>query len=328
MLYFALKDIKENMIEKLKSELEDPSRISVRGRKLDEVKLPSELSSRLLPVYLLANKYCPTNRDTFLKVVKRIPGSPSWPSYQGRVIHKLCFKLTECVRGYILRRNIIQKINILRYIQRSGRNFIGELTSDIDREIARMANGPSNTEKNNFLKNLFKLVRMESEIASTFVDYIIATNFDVQLDSEFNRIFPFQREISLNATPLGFSRGVRPDFVYSRGNSIIVGDIKTGDVKEFHKLVVAAYALAYEYDEGVPINFGTILNIKFSNRRNVPIYKDTEIMVITDKYRQAFLELRDEKFEVVVSGADPGLAPEESVCTDCPYFSYCRSGGT
>ena len=328
MFYFALKDIKENMIEKLKSELGDPSGISIRGEKLDEVKLPSGLSGRLLPVNLLANKYCPTNRDIFLKVVRNIPGSPTWPSYQGRVIHELCFKLTECARGHILRRNIIQRINLLRYIQRNGRNFIREMTSDIDREIAKMANRPSDTEKDNFLKNLFKLVRMESEIAGTFVDYVIATNFDVQLDSEFYRMFPIQREISLNATPLGFSRGVKPDFVYSRGNTIIVGDIKTGDVKDFHKLVVAAYALAYEYDEGVPINFGTILNIKFSNRRNVPIYKDTEIMVISDKYRQAFLELRDEKFEVAVSGADPGLAPEESVCTDCPYFSYCRSGGT
>lgn len=327
MFYFALKDIKENIIDKLKSELGDPSRISIRGRKLDEVKLPSELSGRLFPVYLLANKYCPTNRDIFFKIVKRIPEPTTWSSYQGRVIHKLCFKLNESIRAYILKRNIIRKTNILEYMKRSGPNFIRELTSDIDKEIARMANKPSNTEKDNFIRNLFKLVRMESEIASTFVDYVISTNFDVELDSEFYRMFPFQREISLNATPLGFSRGVKPDFFYSRGNTIIVGDIKTGDVKDFHKLVVAAYALAYEYDEGVPINFGAILNIKFSDKRNVPIYRDTEIMVVSDKYRQAFLELRDEKFEIVASGKDPGEAPDESVCTECPYLSHCRSGG-
>jgi CRISPR-associated protein Csa1 len=325
MFYFVLRDVKENMIEKLKSELGDPSRITIRGRKLDEVKLPSELSGRLLPVNLLANKFCPTNRDIFLNVVANIPGSPTWSSYKGRVIHKLCFKLAERAKGYILRRNIIQKIDILRYTRRIGRNLIRQLTSDMDREITRMTNRPSRTEKDNFLKDLLKLVRMESEIASTFADYIIATNFDVQLSSEFNRMFSFQGEISLNATPLGFSRGARPDFVYSRGNSTIVGDIKTGDVKPFHKLVVAAYALAYEYDTGVPINFGAILNIKFSNRRNVPIYKDTEIMVISDKYRQAFLALRDEKFEIVVNGVDPGLAPDESACTKCPYYSYCRS---
>jgi CRISPR-associated protein Csa1 len=324
MLYFALKDIKENTIKKLQRELGDPSRISIRGEEMDKVKLPSELSGRLLPVHLLANKYCPTNRDIFLKVVRNVPQPSTWSSYQGRVVHELCFKIAESIRGYIVKRNIIQKINLLRYIQQCGRKAINELTSDIDQEIAEMANKPSNTEKEEFLRNLSKLVRMESEIASTFVDYTIATNVDVHVDSEFQRIFPFQREISLNATPLGLSKGVKPDFVYSRGDNVVVGDIKTGGVKEFHKLVLAAYALAYEYEERVPVNFGVILNINFSNKRNVPIFKETEAIVISDKYRQAFLKLRDEKFEIVKTRKDPGLAPDESECADCPYFSYCR----
>lgn len=326
MFYFALKDIKEGTIGKMQSELGDPNRISTRGEKIDEVKVPSELSGGVFPVNLLANKYCPTNRDFFLKVVKRISQPLTWPSYQGRIIHKLCFKMFQSVESYVLRENIIQKANLLKYVQQKGQRFIRELTSDIDRKISGMPKKPSKTMKDNFLTNLSKLVRMESETVSTFIDYTIATNFDVEVASEFRRLFPFQREISLNATPLGFSLGVKPDFIYSRGGSIVIGDIKTGEIRDFHKLVLASYALAYEYHERVPVNFGTILNINLSNERNVPIYKCTETVVISDKYRQAFLKLRDEKFNIAVSREDPGPSPNKDVCTECPYISHC--GGT
>jgi len=324
MFYFALKVIKEDIIKKLQIELGDPRNISIRGNNLDEVRLPSELSGVLLPVNLLASKYCPTNRDIFLKIVKKKSPPLTWPSYQGKIIHDLYFKLFTSVRQYIVKKNIIQRIDLFKHVHRCGQQFLSNLKKDINGEISAIRNKPSKTEKEAFLRNLSKLIRMESEIVSTLIDYSIATNFDVRLDSEFSRIFPFQHEIALNATPLGFSKGVKPDFIYSHGGALVVGDIKTGKLKEFHKLILAAYALAYEYEESIPVNFGVILNVNFSNKRNVPIYKETEIMVISDKYRQAFLRLRDEKFEVVKNRIDPGLPSSENACIECPYSEYCR----
>ena len=324
MFYFALKDAKERIIDKLKNELGGSDRIKVRGFRIDEVKIPSELSGPLLPVNLLANKYCPTNRDIFLKIVKNVNPKPTWPSYQGKIIHELCFRILERVQRYVSRSNIIRKINLFRYTLRSGNKIVKEITSDIDEQIKNMIKKPSNREKRGFINNLYKLVRMESEIVSTFIDYIIATNVDVRLDSEFHRIFPFQCEISLNATPLGLSRGVKPDFIYSPGNTLVIGDIKTGQIKDFHKLTLAAYALAYEYHENVPVDFGVILNINFSNRRNVPIYKNTECIIISDKYRQAFLELRDEKFSIITEGKEPDFPSDENICVNCPYYWFCR----
>lgn len=327
MFYFALKDMKEGVVKKLKDELGDPNNISVRGYNLEEVKLPSELSGRLLPVNLLASQFCPTNRDIFLKCVRKVSETPNWSSCQGRAIHNLCFRIFDCAGRYVSRRNMLQKIDLFKYINHYGTLLMNELSKDIEHDISRMRSRPSGSERDRFLKNLSMLKRMQSEIASTLIDYTIATNTDVQLDSEFRRLFPFQREISLNATPLGFSKGVKPDFVYPHDNEIVMGDIKTGEVKDFHKLVVAAYALAYEFEENVPVNFGVILNIKFSNNRKVPIYKDTDAFIISDKYRKAFLDLRDQKFSIVKNGPEPDLATEEA-CAECVYSPHCRGNQT
>jgi CRISPR-associated protein Csa1 len=212
---------------------------------------------------------------------------------------------------------------LLKYSLRKGKILIREATQDMDREIQRFSNRPNASQKEQFLKNLLKVVRMESEITSAFIDYIIATNLEVNLDSEFSRIFPFQQEISLNATPLGLTAPVRPDFVYKRGEDVIIGEIKTGEPKEFHKLGVAAYAMAYEYEEEVPVNFGFVLNITFTEHRNVPIYKGSEAFVISEKYRRAFLELRDQKLNIIKNEIEPQRASNQNICNDCAYSNLC-----
>jgi CRISPR-associated protein Csa1 len=118
---------------------------------------------------------------------------------------------------------------------------------------------------------------------------------------------------------LGFSPGAKPDFIFGD----LVGEIKTGEFKEFHKLSLAAYALAYEYHENRPMNFGVLLSVNLSKRRNVPVYEKTECFVISDAYRRAFLEKRNEKFEIVRDRRDPGESPGRGHRVECPYFPKC-----
>jgi CRISPR-associated protein Csa1 len=322
MYYIALKDVKENVLRKLQDELDYFRNVSIRGWNIDQVKLPAELSGKTLPVNLLASGYCPTNRDVYLKEVLDLPQRPTWPSYKGRLIHKLLLEIARSTEGYIGRTNIIRKVDLLRYIRRQGSRIVKNLTSNIRNDTRQMSLKPTSRQKKHFIKGLLKIVRMESEIASCLLDYLIATNLDVNLPSEFSRVFPFHmREISLNAMPLGFSPGAKPDFIYK---NLVVGEIKTGEVKEFHKLTIAAYALAYEYDEGFPINFGAILNVDFTGKRTVPIYKGTELFVVSDKYRLAFLNKRNKKFEIVVKKEDPGKPANKKECSlECPYYVDC-----
>jgi len=323
MSYVILKDIKENLCRKLQRRRRDVESISARGWNIDEVKIPSELSGILLPVNLLAYRYCSTNRDVFLNRVRGIRQSPTWSSYQGRVIHEVLLKIMKSVRNYVSRPNVIRKMDLLKYARTRGRKLINKATQNIDQEIETFNTKPNTAQKEQFLKNLLKLVRMESEVMSTLVDYAIATNIDINLDSEFSRMFPFKQEISLNATPLGLAPSIKPDFVYTPGEHMIIGEIKTGEAKEFHKIGVAAYAMAYEYEEEIPVNFGIILNVCFSRNRNVPIYRDSEAFVISEKYRKAFLELRDEKLNIKKIKIEPKKPTDQSLCNSCPYVNNC-----
>jgi len=322
MAYVAFRDIRENLYGKLKRQLKDPEGIVARGWNIDEVKTPSELSGLRLPVNLLAYKYCPTNRDLYLNKVKGIRQPPTWPSYQGRLVHGLMLDILKSVRNYASRPHNIAKIDLLKYAQKRGRTLIENATINIDQETAKFKLRPSQAKKKEFVNNLHRLVRMESEIVSAFVDYTIATNEDINLESEFSRIFAFQQEICLNAGPLGLTPSIKPDFIYKPGDMVIMGEIKTGELKEFHKIGVAAYAMAYEYEEEVPVNFGIILNVAFRNR-NVPIYKGTEAFVISDEYRKAFLNLRDQKLNMLKDGIEPERVPDKGQCKDCPYIDCC-----
>jgi len=325
MFYISLRDIDEKIIEKLQDNLKSIRDILIRGykQKVGTVKiiLPSELFGTTLPVNLLANKYCPTNRDIWLEKVKEKESEKTWPRHKGNIIHKLYFDLFDKAKGYIIKNNIIEKINLQKKLEESGSSFIKGIKENLDSNVRQLTDLPSQAEKQNFINLLGKIVKFESKIAGCLIDYLIATSPDINLGSEFDKLFPFLREKIIRAPLLGFSeRGVKPDFIYKES---IIGDIKTGKFEEFHKLTAAAYALGYEHHYRQDMNFGVILNVNHLNSRNVPIYEDTKFFVITDEYRKAFLELRNRKFEIIKKRKRPRKPKKEKCNKECPFYKVC-----
>jgi len=231
--------------------------------------------------------------------------------------------LASATDAYVRRGHSLTDFDLQKYVRSRGLSIVADTNHYVDGEVSRLPQSkqPSAGQRASLVRGLKSIVRLEAETAGSLLDYAISTNIDVRLDSEFSRLFPFQsREINLNAQPLGFSRGAKPDFLFAN----IVGDIKTGELKEFHKLTLAAYALAYEYHERQPMNFGVLLNVGFSKKRNVPIYEKTECVVVSDVLRKAFLEKRNEKFRIIRDRADPGDSADRDSCSDCPYYPGCR----
>jgi CRISPR-associated protein Csa1 len=319
----VLKIAKENTLRKLVDELDHRADVTIRGWD-PESFLPAEYASiRALPVNMLANNYCPTSRDVYLKQVRNINAPPNWDSYCGRAVHKLFQLLASSAESYIRRDLQLRKFDLQKYVRTQGSRLIQKVTSDMTQVTTNIpqVRRPSQSQIDTFVEGLHKIVRMEAETAGALIDYTLSTNLDTRLAAEFSRIFPFQsREINLNAPPLGFSLGAKPDFLLGD----IIGDIKTGQLKEFHKLTLAAYALAYEYHESRPMNFGVLLSVNLPAKRNVPIYEKTEYMVVSDVYRKAFLEKRNEKFRIVRDQVDPGEPTTRDECRECPYFPKCR----
>ncbi|MCX8191510.1 MAG: CRISPR-associated protein Cas4, partial [Nitrososphaerales archaeon] len=89
---------------------------------------------------------------------------------------------------------------------------------------------------------------------------------------------------------------------------------------EFHPYAATGYALAIEAEEGTPVDFGFIVYIQILTHRLVPSFR-LRYFVIGDELRREFLELRDEAYEIVSIGKDPGRPPR---CPSyCPYYTIC-----
>ena len=131
-------------------------------------------------------------------------------------------------------------------------------------------------------------------------------------------IVPMDVERVVDGSLLGLSKELRIDIFTDRR---VIADIKTGDVREFHKYSLAGYALALESSLEIPIDYGMITYLSV-DRDLVKISNMTYF--IGDELRREFLEIRDEVFNIIHKGEDPGKPPQ---CPRyCIYYNICNPG--
>ena len=152
--------------------------------------------------------------------------------------------------------------------------------------------------------------------ASARLDRILSEVRRPELESVLAKAVPMDVERLVNGRLLGLSQELRVDLFTERR---IVVEIKTGDVRPFHKYVLAGYALAIESDLEIPIDYG-IVSYLWSDGRFVKVRNVTYF--IGDELRREFLELRDEAFSVIHNGVDPG---KPANCPSyCIYYDLCN----
>ena len=71
------------------------------------------------------------------------------------------------------------------------------------------------------------------------------------------------------------------------------------------------------------MNLGMIIAPEFSNKRNVPHFFNSKIVLIEDLYRKLFLLRREKLLEQMKSEKDPGLPLSDEKCKSCGYFNHC-----
>ncbi|MEM4649981.1 MAG: type I-A CRISPR-associated protein Cas4/Csa1, partial [Candidatus Bathyarchaeia archaeon] len=149
------------------------------------------------------------------------------------------------------------------------------------------------------------------------LDYALSKYPHADSDSIVSIAIPPVAERKVDGSLVGLSSELSVD-IYTPYNAVI--DVKTGDVRSFHPLTAAGYALALESEENIPVDFGFILYLRFE-RKEIPSFK-AKHFIIGDELRREFIEIRDEAFEIVDSGRDPGMPNK---CPDfCPYYSICQ----
>lgn len=273
------------------------------------------LSPPLEGVYLgvseVANRYCPTYRDIYLRRVLGRPAPYTYKTVRGWIYHAISSKTVQEVKSTLYLKSLCSGAELFHELL--GRR--DEILESIFKKYAasRYLNEQEMEGLRREAEALYSFLTLQ---ASARLDRILSEIRRPELESVLAKAVPMDVERLVNGRLLGLSQELRVDLFTERR---IVVEIKTGDVRPFHKYVLAGYALAIESDLEIPIDYG-IVSYLWSDGRFVKVRNITYF--IGDELRREFLELRDEAFNVIHNGVDPG---KPANCPSyCIYYDLCN----
>jgi len=155
---------------------------------------------------------------------------------------------------------------------------------------------------------------------SSALDKVVELSKYLSLDGLVSRVVPWICEFPIDGRLLGLSRAIRLDALVPPA---LIIEFKTRKPHRDFEITLAGYALCFESQYKIPVNYAVILYIEFSrDRSSFKVYEN--ILRIDDTLRMEFVEKRDLYAQVASSGLDPGLP---DVCdVYCPYLRVCRGG--
>jgi len=273
------------------------------------------LSPPLEGVYLgvseVANRYCPTYRDIYLRRVLGRPAPYTYKTVRGWIYHAISSKTVQEVKSTLYLKSLCSGAELFHELL--GRR--DEILESIFKKYAasRYLNEQEMEGLRREAEALYSFLTLQ---ASARLDRILSEIRRPELESVLAKAVPMDVERLVNGRLLGLSQELRVDLFTERR---IVVEIKTGDVRPFHKYVLAGYALAIESDLEIPIDYG-IVSYLWSDGRFVKVRNITYF--IGDELRREFLELRDEAFNVIHNGVDPR---KPANCPSyCIYYDLCN----
>ncbi|MDJ0274756.1 MAG: type I-A CRISPR-associated protein Cas4/Csa1 [Aigarchaeota archaeon] len=292
----------------------DASAISPELRGWNNSRPPVKpIGRHLLSVSELASRYCPTMRDIYLRRVARIQPPPNFKTFRGLVYHFIINQLTVRSKRHIFERGKIAGPELFELLLEEEPVAVESAVRDAYARVQI-----SEDEARSLTPLASKLYRFLALQVAASVDLTHSRFPHADVDSLVNESIPAVSEMKVDGSLVGLSRELSVD-IYTPYNTVI--DVKTGDVRSFHRYVGAGYALAIESDKGVEVNFGITLYISVQPSAPAPEVK-ADYYVIGDELRREFLELRDEAQLLIERGKDPGMPVR---CPEfCPYYTICN----
>jgi len=292
--------------------------IMIRG--YDERYGPeADLSKYKIGVHLLAD-YCPADR--YIYISKKMPDielKKTWKSLQGKIIEEAYIELYNSAKTYIINTRL-RNLNFNDLILSTTSQIVERKRGDINQLLNSLNRRPRENEVESFLDKLKALVEYELLLFSSHMQFLISKKYNINLRTEFQTVFDFVLKHTVDGTRIGLTENLTPDFIYLRR---VIGDIKTGEWEEFFRVMIAAYAMAYEASEQSDMNCGIVLNPTFMPRRNVPLYRNSSIFIVDDVLRKGFLAKRNQKLKILKRENIPQKPLEDSKCRDCGYWEFC-----
>lgn len=267
-----------------------------------------------LGVSELANRYCPTYRDIYLRRVVRRPAPITFKTVRGWIYHAISSRTLTLVKSYIYNSGVRPGHILYKDIVKRERKFVTTIMKEFN--VGNYLNDKEYRELYDNGKILFRYLVLQ---AASYLDKVVSSEKYIDLDDIVNKVVPSMVEKHVDGSPLGLSSNLRIDMMLD--NNVVL-DIKTGEVRDFHRYTLAGYALAVEADLEKPVDFGVITYLSIEDGF-VKVRND--FYFIDEELRREFITIRDEAMEIIESGIDPGKPPK---CPSyCIYYPVCNPLG-
>ena len=301
----------------LRQELvERPISNELRGWSYETPPIKPLSTSLRFGVGELAGRYCETLRDIYLRRVLGVRPPPSFKMARGIAFHEVMKAALFDIKKFIYEDLSSGGKGLLTSLLPRS-EFVG--FDAVDRAEAALGSRLNEEDRRLLASNCSNLYEFLIIQGAASLDRTLSKYPHAEPDSVVNAAIPPVSERKVDGSLVGLSAELSVD-IYTPYNAI--ADVKTGEVRSFHPLTLAGYALALESDESIPIDFGFIIYVKLEKR--VPSFT-IKPLIVGDEVRREFLEVRDEAYQVVTSGRDPG---KPSRCPSyCPYYAVCEGGG-
>ncbi len=277
----------------------------LRGWNWDKPPLSPVYETVKLGIFEVANNYCPTNRDLYLRRVMGIKTAANRPMLEGGILHDMLCQIIITVKRAIYQFGV----TCLKQLESIDRTEFYSVLDDADKKLC--------PEDISVIKSKMDAL-WEYEFHSIYnrIQNVLAVQPRIGPDALVALALPVTVEQKLNGSFLGLSSHLSADaFVFSEP---MVVDIKFGKKERFHKLSVTGYALVMESLYEYPVNAGCIVYPSFFGDR---LSIERDFCFIDDELRQWFIEERDERMRMVHEELDPGLSDE---CSEiCPAWHEC-----
>lgn len=289
--------------------------------------LDGEDNLRRLSVASIASGPCPNKRDLFLEKkvgIKVADGHKTWGRLAGHLIE-------DYLKGlpYFFRK-LAQKPKRLSYqrIQSLAEEYSSYYWESKNKRLSDLLKEASTAEEDPERLVFMLQQTVKYELALLGMDYALAKKWN-------KRFTPLTKEILIEyqdddvrikpAVILGISDTTTPDFTILHPE-VVMGEIKTGSrLEPYHLHTVAGYALAYESQYKVNVDFGIVYFIETHVRQMS--FPQSYMFVIDNFLRRKFLDARNKAYSVLQLEAPPDLADYEKNCKDCKFLTECYPNG-
>ncbi len=246
-----------------------------------------------LPMYTVGSKYCPTDRDVYLRYVEKVRPKIGANVALGKILHGV---VSDCLQAFLQRRNL----DFGSWWQTVRWDEIPEKPESVREPCGKVWDFIAKT--------------CEARLAEVSSRQPYASELDLLASA-----VPFLIEHKISGELLGLSGILSVDcYDYLRA---IMFDLKVGsELRDWHRLSPVGYALVFESIHEVPVDICCVVCLSVENGK-INVKKD--LFFASDELRRMWQEERDRKLEIVAERKDPGK-PERSQCSEsCMFFNAC-----